>query len=334
MKLAFTICATNYLARAKVLGDSLLLHNPEYRFVIVVADRLAGVDLRGFEAFDVLAIEDLDLPQLAGMTQRYNAIELCTAVKPACFDLLLRRHPQSETVLYFDPDMMIASPLVPLEQSMARGDILLTPHFSVPVFSKPLPVEFVVLPAGVYNLGFIGLRRCANTAAFLHWWALRLEEHCRSYHKHGLFYDQSWVNFAPVFFERVVVDKHPGFNMAFWNLHERRLSRQGSRYLVNDGDPLVFFHFSGFKPCQDPAPAWSAQIDRADVEPLYREYRDALVAARYFDFIRIPFAFVPAPDRSLARRVAFVCGRMARLAKQYLPRSLVTRVRRELEAII
>ncbi len=36
-------------------------------------------------------------------------------------------------------------------------------------------------------------------------------------------------------------------NVAYWNLGPRRLTASGGGYLVN-GEPLTFFHFSGYDP--------------------------------------------------------------------------------------
>ena len=60
-----------------------------------------------------------------------------------------------------------------------------------------------------------------------------------------LFVDQRWLDQAPALFEcRVIND--PGCNVAYWNLHERPLRRDGGRVMVGDG-PLRFFHFSGLE---------------------------------------------------------------------------------------
>ena len=59
-----------------------------------------------------------------------------------------------------------------------------------------------------------------------------------------MFTDQRWVDFVPSFFDHHIL-KDPGYNVAYWNLHGREVFSDGDRYLV-DGEPLRFFHFSGF----------------------------------------------------------------------------------------
>ena len=60
-----------------------------------------------------------------------------------------------------------------------------------------------------------------------------------------MFTDQRWVDFVPSFFEHHIL-KDPAYNVAYWNLHARDLTWDGSRYMV-DGAPMRFFHFSGFE---------------------------------------------------------------------------------------
>ena len=48
----------------------------------------------------------------------------------------------------------------------------------------------------------------------------------------------------PAFIDRVHVLRHPGYDVAYWNLSQRRVSRDGDRWLVN-GQELRFAHFSG-----------------------------------------------------------------------------------------
>jgi len=102
--------------------------------------------------------------------------------------------------------------------------------------------DVAVLSAGVFNLGFIGVGPQAG--AFLEWWAGRLRRHCLSDPANGMFVDQRWLDYVPGMFPHVIV-RDPGCNVAYWNLHERKLEHSSNQVTVN-GSPLRFFHFSGF----------------------------------------------------------------------------------------
>ena len=48
-----------------------------------------------------------------------------------------------------------------------------------------------------------------------------------------------------LFFDDLAILRHPGYNVATWNLYYRRFAKAGTNFEV-DGLPLRFFHFSGF----------------------------------------------------------------------------------------
>jgi hypothetical protein len=50
----------------------------------------------------------------------------------------------------------------------------------------------------------------------------------------------------PALYDNYFILKHPGYNMANWNLHERQLFIEKTSF-VNDEYPLCFFHFSSYK---------------------------------------------------------------------------------------
>ncbi len=53
------------------------------------------------------------------------------------------------------------------------------------------------------------------------------------------------MDFAPILFDLVHVEKGAGYNAAVWNLPNRNISFDGGRWRCN-GEILHFFHFSGF----------------------------------------------------------------------------------------
>ncbi len=50
--------------------------------------------------------------------------------------------------------------------------------------------------------------------------------------KKGLFVDQIWINFVPLFFKKVRIFLHHEYNVAYWNLHERMI--QGNKVVTKD----------------------------------------------------------------------------------------------------
>jgi hypothetical protein len=281
-----SICSANYLAHAKTLGDSILEHNPEVHFVIGLVDVLsADVEMTGFERFEVLDVAKA-LPEgvFNDLLSKYYLVELNTAVKPYLMDYLYKRDPLVETVSYFDPDIKVYSSLLPLFQNVRDKGIIVTPHGCTYDDSKEnIAGELSMLACGIYNLGFIATSRSDETSEFLRWWMLRLRDHCA--HRTdipGTFFDQNWVMLAGIYFTKFYVEKNPGYNLAWWNLFERKVSIGKSGYVVNGNTPLVFVHFSAYKPEHDDHIAWRVQKPMGfdyhpELKPLFDDYKKSLL---------------------------------------------------------
>jgi glycosyltransferase involved in cell wall biosynthesis len=244
---ACTIVSRNYYSHARILAESFARHEPEGRFYLLVVDRLPdGVEPPpGVQLVDPA---DLELPDFYEMCFKYDVTELSTAVKPALLKHLMSAHGESR-LCYFDPDILIDRPLVELRKRLRRSGIVLVPHLldEIPLDGRR-PNEQDILIAGSYNLGFIGLRARAETMRLLDWWSERLRDLCRVSPAEGLMTDQRWVDLVPGLFPSTSVLRDDTYDVAYWNLHTRRLERASDgRYLVNRR-PLAFFHFSGFKP--------------------------------------------------------------------------------------
>ncbi len=148
-----------------------------------------------------------------------------------------------EPVAYLDPDILVFLPLDGIELLAREHDIVLTPHTSVPLPEDGFPPgEVAFLEAGVFNLGFIAVG--AGAVPFLDWWAERLSRRCLVATQQHLFVDQKWIDLVPCYFRHFVL-RDPAVNVAYWNLPVRTLERRGDEWSV-DGEPLVFFHFSGY----------------------------------------------------------------------------------------
>ncbi len=241
---ATTIIARNYLAHARVLAQSFLAQHPSGSFSVLVLDDVER-QIGWGEDFEVIRPTDigLDRREFHRMAMLYSVLELSTAVRPWLLRTLLERG--HEAVVYVDPDIVFYASIEDLFELAAERSIVLTPHTTEPIPDDgKLIDERAIRLAGAFNLGFIGVGR--NGTAFLDWWSGHLARNCRVAVADGEFVDQRYIDLVPGLFEHAVV-ADPTVNVAWWNANTRRVEWTGARYEVN-GQPLRFFHFSGFAP--------------------------------------------------------------------------------------
>jgi hypothetical protein len=282
MTLAFTICSINYLAQAQTLGQSLQKTNPDVEFVIGLVDRLDKVSLDAdkIPPFQLLEIDKINIESLDEMCDIYDITELNTAVKPFYFDYFFKNRPDIQNVIYFDPDIIVFDSLKPMTDNLIEKHIIVTPHITSPINDKFDTREIDHLNTGLYNLGFIAISRHEQAFQMVNWWMERLKKDCRIDLCHGLFVDQHWIVLVPIFFRDItLVDKYAGYNVAYWNLHERKVTEKEGKFFINEV-PLIFFHFSGYginKPNEvSKYQNRSTFENRPDIVPLFQYYAQQL----------------------------------------------------------
>ncbi|MEQ9506373.1 MAG: hypothetical protein RLO80_08865 [Hyphomonas sp.] len=308
----FTICSRNYLAYALTLQKSLQAHEPGRPFFIYLAD--APLDPGTEPDATIIPVQDLKLPDMLDMAFRYTVMEFNTAIKADCFlDLLTKRG--FDAAIYLDPDIQVFAPLAEVHGALSSGaSVVLTPHLLEPLPPDAYPSELDILKSGVFNLGFGAFSCTQESLAFIRWWAEKLHKQCYSAPEQGLFVDQRFVDMAPAFIERFFVLRNPGYNVAYWNMATRNVSKTDSGVTVN-GAPLIFFHFSGVvagKPAVFSKHLGGRQSNAT--EPalvLVSDYLDQLKAQDHDRWSNIPYAFDRFRDGS------FIIPPMRRLPPTY-----------------
>lgn len=273
-----------------------------------MVDRLDQANIPSSELpnYPILELHTIGIEQFENMCERYNITELNTAVKPFYLQYVYEKYPEVEMLHYFDPDILIYKPLHEIENGLKTNSLFLTPHILSPYTDDYRPQESDLLNTGLFNLGFLGTKRSETTRSFLNWWAERLFENCYIDLANGLFVDQNWVNFAPIYYEDVYVSRHPGLNMAYWNLHERSLNVEGDELIVNENFPLIFFHFSGYDP-STPTEISKYQnrfsfLDKADVASVFDYYAQLLIKNGHKKFKQYACYYIkPEPQAPVKR---------------------------------
>lgn len=303
MKLVFTICSNNYFAQAIILGRTLIEHNPEYTFKVGLVDKKSTQIDYSMYPFEVLEVEDIGIPDFEDMAMRYNIVELNTAVKPFYFKFFLGKG-LYEKLIYMDPDIEVFAPFTELANKLSTHEIVITPHFFSPINDDKWQAEEDFLNAGIYNLGFIAIKDTPNTRKMIDWWAERLINKAYINFSKGMFTDQIWIMFVPLFFEKVHILKHFGYNVAYWNLHERVLGKKEGKYYINDNTELVFYHYASYRPL-NPENISTGQRrysfeSRPDIKPLFADYNAKLMEIGYRKMNSIKCVYIE-PKEKLAK---------------------------------
>lgn len=242
---AFTIFDSNYRRRAKICLETFASLHPKVQ--MLYCDLSHRTSVRPFSIGEPLPVESLGLSQiqLSNLAKIYSVTEFSTLLKPWAIEDLLARG--FDTVVYLDPDLYWHTP-ISRDRLFASDsiDIRLTPHLISTEQSNPALDLLKIGNVGVFNLGF-GIFH-SSSRKFVKLWKEHVTSNAVTAPDLGRFTDQRFMNFAPAL-SRVETIQDPGYNMAYWNLHERQIVATGAdsavRFLVNDSD-LTFFHFSGF----------------------------------------------------------------------------------------
>jgi len=269
-----TIATPDRAAQSRIFARSARECHPDARLVVLVPG--AAVPPRIFEyLFDlVITAEQLALGGLADMRFRYSIAELCFALKPWAIRHLFDRF-ADDPIYYFDSDIELFTPLAEAEAALAHGaNLVLTPH--ILQRGRDQDRERALLRSGSFNAGFLAVAPSVAARAFVAWWCERVRTGSTHDPLEGTYGDQKWLELAPSICDGVTVLRHPGYNFAYWNAHERKLSCHGGVWSAA-GRPLRFVHYSQWNLRKQDCEQYLAGYFPAEPQPfaeLFAEYQD------------------------------------------------------------
>jgi hypothetical protein len=288
-----TISTRSHLGFALALLRSAQVHAPHAsRFLLLVDDPQGAIDL-GPLAKVLYPVDVVSVSRFEELVYKYNAAELCFALKPPLLARLLELgYAQAH---YVDGDTWLVGDFELVERRLQNANIQLTPHLRAPL---PLdgrnPTELSLLRAGTYNAGYVGVSRSVVAREFLDWWSERVRRWGINEPRFGMSGDQKWLDPVPNLFPGVVISLDPGVNAAYWNLSGHRLERQGSSVTI-DGQPLVLLHLSGFDPdAPDVLSKFQNRIDSAHhaiISDLLQRYAIQVLEAEHRRWSAQPYVY-------------------------------------------
>ncbi len=96
--------------------------------------------------------------------------------------------------------------------------------------------------------------------------------------EHQLFADQKYLDYWPDLYADICISRLTGANVAPWNIGRYHLQKASESYTV-DGEPLIFYHFSGIRRSQSGSYSINGgPLPDGPINDLYSEYLDNLLA--------------------------------------------------------
>jgi lipopolysaccharide biosynthesis glycosyltransferase len=291
-----TIITKSYLAYARTLAKSILKHHPEITLYVLLVDQVDESFNPDIEPFKLIHLENLsDQLVVEQMCFYYTAFELCCALRGLLHEYMFNQT-SAQSWLFLDSDIMVFHPLDSVFEELQATSILLTPHCTTPVSEEHIaPHEIDIVSSGLYNGGFLGLRRSEETKKFIDWFKTRLKFYSLNDLGRGQFVDQNWLNLVPLYFKDSALCSEPGANLGHWNLFEKELTKDGSGMILVDGKPILFIHFSGWDIESPEQISKYAPMYRDNTPSLWSDlaeaYQKNLLENGYYEFKDLSYTF-------------------------------------------
>lgn len=185
-------------------------------------------------------IEDIERadPELRAVRGSRTSTEYCwTAASAICLHYLVAE-PDLDVLTYLDADLHLWSSPDPLFEELGDGSVLLIPHRAA---------RNLGYPCGYFNVGWLTFRNDDRGRTAVSWWRERCLEWCHDRIEDGRFGDQKYLDDWPTRFAGVRVSSLAAAGVGPWNDGRSQITGDADAPIV-DGEPLIFFHHSGFHP--------------------------------------------------------------------------------------
>jgi hypothetical protein len=288
-----TIVAKRELPYARVLGRSLAVHHPGNPFLVLLTDEVQGCFDPKREPFELLTLDDLEIPAAARFRFLHRRQPLSYAATPYFLSGLLDRG--RGAVVFLKQESLVMSAQRSVLEALGAHSIVLTPHLlEPPRTGDARERELNILLSGTFNGGVVGVRETETARRFLTWWADRVFSSCRHAVGEGMHYEQRWLDLVPAYFRDTRVLRDGGANIGHWNLPERLEA------------PPELLRFSGFDPDRpEQVTRYTQRLATADLDGLssrFADYAQALHTEGWAKAQRWPYAYdsfangVPVPE--------------------------------------
>ena len=219
----------NYLEQGKHAIISAKIYNPNHTTILLIDDP------------DCTDIGDIRLsPQDINLSMDNWLIVGRVAIVEFVLDQL-----GFDTAIFVDGDTLTYNAYTDIQSEVDQHSMVVIPHITKPLPNDDkFPQNRIISLSGNYNTGVWAASK--SGLDFIRWWKDQTTQYPVTRTDLGLVNEQGWLRFAGDFDDNTKIFRHPGYNVAYWNIKQRQLSVQDNKILI-DNKPLVIMHFSGLK---------------------------------------------------------------------------------------
>jgi hypothetical protein len=231
------------LTRGLALYQSLKDNCQAFRLWVLCLDDDAYTALNklSFQEVQPISLKDFEFgdERLLQAKKNRSPVEYYFTCTPSLALFILNHHLEVNLITYLDADLFFFADPAQLFAEMDGKSIAIIGH-RFPARLSHLEIN------GIYNVGWVSFRCDENGLECLHWWRDLCLEWCYARIEGDRFADQKYLDRFPDKFGDEIVLRHKGANVAPWNIENYILDVKENNVYV-DGQPLLFFHFQGFK---------------------------------------------------------------------------------------
>lgn len=190
---------------------------------------------------DHIKVNPSDYENLRPLYKHSSEASFICAIRPHVVLEYLQKY---DEVIFLGSDVVFYSCPNELFQDYKA---IVVPHIISPIpFDGQFPTMASIPATGHLNTDIVKWKKHPDIIKFLEWQNETHKNYCIQ--TNTIFLDQTWLNCLPFFVDGVKILRHPGYNLAYFNLKERIVTKnkRGNKFLVNN-QPLVCAQFSGFQ---------------------------------------------------------------------------------------
>jgi hypothetical protein len=264
---------SKYLTRGIAMVQSLLENSPHSKISVLCLDtgtESAVHELSMSQQVSILTLNDMDQEIVNQIRFDRPYREFCWTLSALLCDYFLTCG--EEEVVYLDADLYFFSDPEPILQESRKGDVAAIKH-RYPARLKKYEIN------GLFNVQWVYFANTLTGRAACRRWFEQCVESCAYLPKRGIVGDQKYLDEWPALYPTFVEIKNPGAGVAPWNHETIKPHLEESTWIVDGENPLVFYHFHGFKIFSNGRIEMSGPIYSSVIKlpiDLYREYVKAL----------------------------------------------------------